>query len=113
MRTVADRVLAPSGKFVWNRVHSVRTIAKARQLWDEGLKTEEIGRKLRLSRNAVIGISYRNNFPQRAYPGRRVQTPLGVWCSIRAASRAHGLSPATGQYRVTRGLYGWSFIDER
>lgn len=45
-----------------------RTKATLRQLFDEGLSTAEIGRRLGVSKNAVIGECHRLHFPARPSP---------------------------------------------
>lgn len=42
------------------------SIATLRQLWDDGLSTAEIGRRMGISKNAVIGKAHREGFPKRA-----------------------------------------------
>jgi GcrA cell cycle regulator len=49
------------------------TIAKLRALWDEGLSTAEIGRRLNISKNAVVGKAHRLNLPARPSPIRRTE----------------------------------------
>ena len=46
-------------------------IAKLRSLWAEGLSTAEIGRRLNISKNAVVGKAHRLNLPPRPSPIRR------------------------------------------
>jgi GcrA cell cycle regulator len=46
-------------------------IAKLRILWAEGLSTAEIGRRLNISKNAVVGKAHRLNLPPRPSPIRR------------------------------------------
>lgn len=46
-------------------------IAKLRALWAEGLSTAEIGRRLSISKNAVVGKAHRLNLPPRPSPIRR------------------------------------------
>jgi len=46
-------------------------IAKLRVLWAEGLSTAEIGRRLNISKNAVVGKAHRLNLPPRPSPIRR------------------------------------------
>jgi GcrA cell cycle regulator len=46
-------------------------IAKLRALWAEGLSTAEIGRRLNISKNAVVGKAHRLNLPPRPSPIRR------------------------------------------
>jgi GcrA cell cycle regulator len=49
------------------------TIAKLRALWAEGLSTAEIGRRLNISKNAVVGKAHRLNLPARPSPIRRLE----------------------------------------
>lgn len=46
------------------------TIERLRKLWDEGLSTAEIGRRLGVSKNAVVGRAHRMNLPARPSPIR-------------------------------------------
>jgi len=46
-------------------------IARLRVLWLEGLSTAEIGRRLNVSKNAVVGKAHRLNLPPRPSPIRR------------------------------------------
>ncbi len=48
-------------------------IAKLRTLWAEGLSTAEIGRRLNISKNAVVGKAHRLSLPPRPSPIRRVE----------------------------------------
>jgi GcrA cell cycle regulator len=43
-------------------------ITRLRQFWDEGLSTAEIGRRLNISRNSVIGKAHRLHLPARMSP---------------------------------------------
>jgi GcrA cell cycle regulator len=47
------------------------TILRLRMLWDEGLSTAEIGRRLGVSKNAVVGKAHRLDLPARPSPIRR------------------------------------------
>lgn len=47
------------------------TIARLRKLWDEGLSTAEIGRRLGISKNAICGKKNRLGLPDRPSPIRR------------------------------------------
>jgi GcrA cell cycle regulator len=47
------------------------TILRLRALWDEGLSTAEIGRRLGVSKNAVVGKAHRLDLPSRPSPIRR------------------------------------------
>lgn len=50
---------------------SEEVIAKLRVLWGEGHSTAEIGRRLNISKNAVVGKAHRLNLPPRPSPIRR------------------------------------------
>jgi len=45
-------------------------IAHLRALWDEGLSTAEIGRRMNLSKNAIVGKAHRLGLPPRPSPIR-------------------------------------------
>lgn len=47
---------------------SPETIDRLRALWDEGLPTAEIGRRLGTSKNSVVGKAHRLDLPQRPTP---------------------------------------------
>ncbi len=47
------------------------TILRLRLLWDEGHSTAEIGRRLGVSKNAVVGKAHRLDLPARPSPIRR------------------------------------------
>ena len=50
-------------------------VGALRRLWDEGHTTAEIGRRLRVSKNAVVGKAHRLDLPARPDPiGRRGRT---------------------------------------
>lgn len=51
----------------WNE----ETIGRLRALWDEGHSTAEIGRRLGVTKNAVVGKAHRLNLPPRQSPIRR------------------------------------------
>jgi len=46
-------------------------IIRLRSLWDEGLSTAEIGRRLNISKNSVVGKAHRLDLPARPSPIRR------------------------------------------
>ncbi len=46
-------------------------IGRLRTLWSDGLSTAEIGRRLNISKNAVVGKAHRLNLPPRPSPIRR------------------------------------------
>jgi GcrA cell cycle regulator len=47
------------------------TIVRLRSLWNEGLSTAEIGRRIAVSKNAVVGKAHRLGLPPRPSPIRR------------------------------------------
>jgi GcrA cell cycle regulator len=47
------------------------TISRLRRLWGEGVSTAEIGRRLGVSKNAVVGKAHRLDLDARPYPIRR------------------------------------------
>ena len=50
-------------------------ITDLRRLWDEGHSTAEIGRRLGVSKNAVVGKAHRLELPPRPSPIRRAGRP--------------------------------------
>jgi GcrA cell cycle regulator len=46
-------------------------VGALRRLWDEGHATAEIGRRLRVSKNAIVGKAHRLDLPGRPDPIRR------------------------------------------
>ena len=50
---------------------TVETIDRLKGLWAEGLSTAEIGRRLSISKNAVVGKAHRLELPARPSPIRR------------------------------------------
>src|SRR5215469_18190843 len=54
------------------------TILRLRSLWDEGHSTAEIGRRLGVSKNAVVGKAHRLDLPARPSPIRRDGPPGGT-----------------------------------
>ena len=59
-----------SNSFDWNNL----AIGMLRALWDEGHSTAEIGRRMGLSKNAVVGKAHRLNLRARPSPIRAVGT---------------------------------------
>ena len=55
----------------WNE----ETILRLRGLWAEGHSTAEIGRRLGVTKNAVVGKAHRLDLPARPSPIRRDATP--------------------------------------
>jgi GcrA cell cycle regulator len=50
-------------------------IGQLRAFWDEGHSTAEIGRRMGVSKNAVVGKAHRLNLPARPSPIRREAEP--------------------------------------
>jgi GcrA cell cycle regulator len=65
----------------WN----AESIARLKSLWAEGLSTAEIGRRLSVSKNAVVGKAHRLQLDSRPSPIRR--DPSGVRATRVAAPR--------------------------
>jgi GcrA cell cycle regulator len=61
------------------------TIVRLRDLWAQGLSTAEIGRRLGVSKNAVVGKAHRLNLPARPSPIRRDES--GAAAARRRAPR--------------------------
>jgi predicted transcriptional regulator len=57
-------------------VWSEATTQKLRKLWDEGHSTAEIGRRLGLTKNQVLGKAHRLGLPGRASPRDSLYKPL-------------------------------------
>ncbi|WRH87295.1 GcrA family cell cycle regulator [Nguyenibacter sp. L1] len=51
------------------------TIARLRELWQQGLSTAEIGRQLAVTKNAVVGKAHRLGLQSRPSPIRRPAAP--------------------------------------
>ncbi len=62
-------------------------IATLRQLWSEGLSTAEIGRRMGISKNAVVGKAHRLNLAARPSPIRRVPSAAPSPRPARRAAR--------------------------
>jgi len=50
-------------------------VAQLQQLWEEGHSTAEIGRRMGLSKNAIVSKARRLNLPPRPSPIRSASTP--------------------------------------
>ena len=61
-------------------------IAGLRALWDEGHSTSEIGRRMGVSKNAIVGKAHRLDLPARESPIR----PLGSGARPRQAAKRAG-----------------------
>jgi GcrA cell cycle regulator len=53
-------------------------IIRLRSMWDEGLSTAEIGRRLSISKNSVVGKAHRLDLPARPSPIRRDPSVVSV-----------------------------------
>lgn len=82
--------------FDWND----DTIGRLRALWAEGLSTAEIGRRIGVSKNAVVGKSHRLKLTARPSPIRRDSSgqrrrPLRLRCpSLAELQCAHSATPS-------------------
>lgn len=54
--------------------HTDEFIAQARSLWDEGHSTSEIGRRMNVTKNVIVGVAHRNDFPPRPSPLKVLST---------------------------------------
>ena len=54
------------------------TISRLRGLWQEGLSTAEIGRRMSITKNAVVGKAHRLTLPARPSPIRKSLPTLGA-----------------------------------
>ena len=64
-------------------------IARLKAYWLEGLSTAEIGRRLNISKNAVVGKAHRLDLPARPSPIRRDPSGNGA-ARPRKPRRVHG-----------------------
>jgi GcrA cell cycle regulator len=63
--------------------------AGLRELWDEGLPTAEIGRRLGITKNAVIGKAWRLGLPPRRVSDSPNPVPSFAEIMPRATDRCH------------------------
>lgn len=54
------------------RVHTDDVLRTCRRLWNAGMSISAIGVRLNVTRNVVAGIAWRNDFPARPSPIKRV-----------------------------------------
>ena len=54
---------------------TAEAIERLKALWAEGHSTAEIGRRMGISKNAVVGKAHRLNLPARPSPIRRDAVP--------------------------------------
>jgi len=69
-------------------------IDRLRSLWAEGVSTAEIGRRLHISKNAVVGKAHRLHLPPRPTPIRRGGTDGSNGVDRRAGTRRARPAPA-------------------
>ena len=67
------------------------TIARLRDLWQQGLSTAEIGRQLSVTKNAVVGKAHRLGLKPRPSPIRRAAKPV---ITAPAAEATAAVAPA-------------------
>lgn len=65
MRTAARRGRRTTPRAAWM---TERGIALARELWDEGLSTAEIGRRVGTTKHGIVGFAHRQGWPPRPSP---------------------------------------------
>ncbi|MBB2200450.1 GcrA family cell cycle regulator [Gluconacetobacter tumulisoli] len=68
------------------------TIARLRELWQQGLSTAEIGRQLAVTKNAVVGKAHRLGLQARPSPIRRPAASARP--TVEAPSAPTGVAPA-------------------
>lgn len=80
------------------------TIARLRGLWDEGHSTAEIGRRMGVSKNAVVGKAHRLALPPRPSPIRRGEgAPADRAAPRRAGGAILPVLEAAGETRPDAG----------
>ena len=67
---------------------TTEAIERLKALWAEGHSTAEIGRRMGISKNAVVGKAHRLNLPARPSPIRRDAPPRPAPGAARAAPGA-------------------------
>lgn len=68
-------------------------IAQLQSLWDAGHSTAEIGRRMGITKNAVVGKAHRLNLPPRPSPIRREPGPAPARVERRRATARPGFTP--------------------
>lgn len=69
-------------------------IAKLKKLWAEGLTTGEIGKRLGVSKNAVVGKAHRLGLKGRPSPIKRAEPAAAAAAATPAAGATPGAAPA-------------------
>lgn len=80
------------------------TISRLRSLWAEGLSTAEIGRRLNISKNAVVGKAHRLNLPSRPSPIRRAEGEAAPRQTIPKRTQGPTLPPLSPPVSVAPAL---------
>jgi GcrA cell cycle regulator len=70
-------------------------ISDLTRLWGEGLTTAEIGKRLGISKNAVVGKAHRLNLPARPSPIRREAMGAEPRQQVARPVRPAGVAPRT------------------
>jgi len=77
------------------------TISRLRSLWQEGLSTAEIGRRLSITKNAVVGKAHRLTLPPRPSPIRKADPTRAAKAAEAAAVRQASRQELRQAARVT------------
>ncbi|MBI0538948.1 GcrA cell cycle regulator [Roseomonas sp. KE2513] len=73
---------------------SAEAIEQLRALWAEGHSTAEIGRRMGISKNAVVGKAHRLHLPARPSPIHREQAPAVATASTASEAPRPVASPS-------------------
>jgi DNA-binding CsgD family transcriptional regulator len=68
------------GRNGFNSPNPPALIERMRRLWDSGLTAGQISKRLKVSRNRVIGLAHRNGFAARPSPILPPPAPLACVC---------------------------------
>jgi GcrA cell cycle regulator len=74
---------------------TAEAIERLRALWAEGHSTAEIGRRMGISKNAVVGKAHRLNLPARPSPIRREAPGAAPRPAVARPVRPAGVAPRT------------------
>jgi GcrA cell cycle regulator len=69
---------------------TAEAIERLKALWAEGLSTAEIGRRMGISKNAVVGKAHRLNLPARPSPIRQDAAARAASVARRRRRRSSG-----------------------
>ena len=91
-------------------------ILSLRTLWDEGLSTAEIGRRLGVTKNAVVGKAHRLDLPARPSPIRRGVGPAvprrAIGSTLPSMEQPDALPPSCRERFGPPALHALSRSDE-